>query len=134
MSTQQNIAAVETFLEGLGSGRDPAELASSFAPDLVLDIPGKPGVFPWVGQGVGRGAMAAFIRDLRDLTEPLAFEVDDILANENRAVAIGSLQTKVKETGKVIVSPYALIFSFTGDQVSRFQMLEDTYAVADAAR
>ena len=32
---------------------------------------------PWIGRKVGRQAMADF---MRDLTEPLAFEVEDILA------------------------------------------------------
>lgn len=133
MSIQQNVATTQAFLEGLGIGRAPEDLAALFAADLSLEIPGMPGALPWVGRSTGREAMAAFIRSLRDLTEPLAFDVDDILANEGRTVVVGSLQTKVKQTGKVVSSPFVLIFSFTSGEVSRFQMLEDTYAVARAA-
>ncbi|MBA4806914.1 nuclear transport factor 2 family protein [Brevundimonas sp.] len=134
MSVQHNLSTVQTFLEGLGGGHPPEALATVFAPDLSLEIPGQSGAFPWVGRGAGREAMIAFIRDLRDLTEPLAFDVEDILANEGRAVVVGSLRTRVRRTGKVIVSPFVLIFGFTDQLVSRFQMLEDSHAVAEAAR
>jgi hypothetical protein len=43
MSQQENIAIAQTFLEGVGSGRDPAEIAGPFAADLVFEIQGDDG-------------------------------------------------------------------------------------------
>ena len=39
--------------------------------------------------------MADFLRDLRALPEPLAFDVEDILASDTRAVIVGALRSRV---------------------------------------
>ena len=133
MSHEKNIATAQKFLEGIGSGRDPAEIAGLFDTDLVFEIQGDDGVLPWIGRKTGRQAIADFIRDIRALTEPVAFEVDDILASEHRAAIIGALQTRIKATGKIIATQFAIILTITGDVVTRFQMLEDSFDVSKAA-
>src|SRR5580658_2164219 len=134
MSRQQNIAIAQKLLEGIGSGRDPAEIAALFDADLVFEIQGDDGVLPWVGRKTGRQAIADFIRDIRALTEPITFEIDDILANDSRAAIIGALQTRIKATGRVIATQFAIILTITSDTVTRFQMLEDSFDVSKAAR
>jgi uncharacterized protein len=134
MSHQRNIAIAQKFLEGIGGGRDPTEIAALFDADLVFEIQGNDGVLPWVGRKIGRQAIASFIRDVRTLTEPIAFEVDDILASNNRAAIVGALQTRINVTGKVAATQFAIILTITGNVVTRFQMLEDSFAVSKAAR
>jgi hypothetical protein len=56
-------------------------------------------VLPWIGRKTGRAALADFIRAIRELTEPLTFEVEDILASESRAAIVGALETRIKATG-----------------------------------
>jgi ketosteroid isomerase-like protein len=92
MSQQQNIAIAKTLLEGIGGGRDPAEIAAPFAADLAFEIQGDHGVLPWIGRKTGREAVADFIRQIRILTEPVTFEVEDILASESRAAIVGALE------------------------------------------
>jgi ketosteroid isomerase-like protein len=127
MSYQQNIAMAQKLLEGIGSGRDPAEIAALFDTDLVFEIQGDDGVLPWIGRRTGRQAVADFIRDVRTLTEPITFEVDDILASDSRAAIIGALQTR-------IATQFAIILTISSDVVTRFQMLEDSFDVSKAAR
>jgi uncharacterized protein len=134
MSYQQNVAMAQQLLEGIGSGRDPAEIAALFDTDLVFEIQGDDGVLPWIGRRTGRQAIADFIRDVRTLTEPITFEVDDILASDSRAAIIGALQTRIKATGKVIATQFAIILTISSDVVTRFQMLEDSFDVSKAAR
>ena len=67
---------------------------------------------PWIGRKIGRQAVADFIRDIRALTEPVSFEVEDVLASDSRAV---------------------IILTITGDVVTRYQMLEDGFKVSQAA-
>jgi ketosteroid isomerase-like protein len=134
MSHQQNIALARKLLEGIGSGQDPAEIAALFDTDLVFEIQGDDGVLPWIGRKTGRQAVADFIRDIRTLTEPVTFEVEDILASESRAAIIGALQTRIKATGKIIATQFAVVLTITGDVITRFQMLEDSFDVSKAAR
>src|ERR1700677_3761794 len=131
---QQNIAIAWKFLEGIGSGGDPTEIAALFDADLVFEIQGDDGVLPWIGRKAGRQAVADFIREIRALTEPVSFDVEDILASDGRAAIIGALQTRIKATGKIIATQFAIVLTITGDVVTRFQMLEDSFDVSKAAR
>ena len=134
MSHQQNIAIAQKLLEGIGSGLNPAEIAALFDADLIFEIQGDDGVLPRIGRKTGRQAIADFVRDIRTLTESVSFEVEDILASDNRAAIIGALQTRIKATGKMIATQFAIIQTITGDVVTRYQMLEDSFDVSKAAR
>src|SRR5260370_15884622 len=134
MSPQPDIAIAQKFLEGIGSGWDPAEIAAPFDANLRFEIQGDDGVLPWIGHKTGRQAVADFIRDIRALTEPVAFDVEDILASDRRAAIVGALQTRIKATGKITATQFAIILTITGDVVTRFQMLEDSFDVSKAAR
>ena len=78
--------------------------------------------------------MADFMRDLRAMTEPVAFDVEDILASEARAVIVGSLQTRINATGNVMATQFAIVLTVAGDVITRFQMLEDSFALSKAVR
>ena len=134
MAVQQNIEIARTLLDGIGSSRDPAEIAAAFAEDLVFEIQGDEGALPWIGRKTGREAMTDFLRDLRELTEPLSFDVDDILASDARAAIVGSLRTRIRATGKVTATQFALVLTVADGVVSRFQMLEDSFDLSKAAR
>ena len=134
MNHQHNIAIAQKLLEGIGSDRSPTEIAALFDTEVVFEIQGDDGVLPWIGRKTGRRAIVNFIRDIRTLTEPITFEVDDILASNSRAAIIGALQTRIKGTGKIITTQFAIILTITGDVVTRFEMLEDSFGVSKAAR
>ena len=134
MSRQQNIGVAQKLLEGIGSGQDPFEIAALFDADLLFEIQGDDGVLPWVGRRTGRQAVADFIRDIRALTEPVTFDVEDILASDSRAAIIGALQTRIKATDRIIATQFAIILTVAGNVVTRFQMLEDSFGVSRAAR
>jgi ketosteroid isomerase-like protein len=134
MSSQRNIAIAQKLLEGIGGTQDPVEIAALFDADLVFEIQGDDGALPWIGRKAGRQAVADFIRDIRALTEPVTFDVEDILASDSRAAIIGALQTRIKATGKITATQFAIILTIAGDGVTRFQMLEDSFDVSKAAR
>jgi uncharacterized protein len=134
MSRQQNIAIAQKVLEGIGSGQDPATIAALFDNDLLFEIQGDVGALPWIGRRTGRQAIEDFISDLRALTEPVSFDVEDILASDGRAAIVGSLKTRIKATGRIIASQFAIILTIAGQVVTSFQMLEDSFEVSKAAR
>ena len=134
MSQERNIEIAKELLDGISSQRDPEQIAAPFAENLIFDIQGDDGVMPWIGHKTGRTAMADFLREQRTLTEPLSFDVDDILASENRAVIVGSLRSRIKATSKITTSQFALILTIAQEVVTRFQMLEDSFDMSKAAR
>jgi hypothetical protein len=118
----------------MGGGAKPAEIAQLFSKNLEWEIAGDTGVLPWIGQKSGRAAITDFVNDSRAMLERIGFEVRDILAGDDRAVIIGSLASKLKRTGKIVKTDFAIILTVANDEIVRFQMLEDSFAVSQAAR
>ena len=134
MSEQKNIEIAQELLEGLGAGRAPDEIAGPFSPDVIFEIQGDDGVLPWIGRKSGRSAVVDFVRDIRTMTDPLTFDVEDLLASDNRVAIVGSLKTRIKATGKVTATQFAIILTVAEGVITRFQMLEDSFDVSKAAR
>jgi hypothetical protein len=122
------------FLGRIGSDAEPAEIAKLFSENMEWEIACDIGVLPWIGQKSGRAAITDFVSDSRTMIERISFEVDHILAGDDRAVIIGSLASKLKRTGKIIKTDFAIVLTVTNGEIVRFQMLEDSFAVSNAAR
>ena len=58
------------------------------------------------------------------MIERISFEVHDILAGDNRAVILGSLVSKLKQTGKIIKTDFAIVLTVANREIVRFQMDE----------
>jgi ketosteroid isomerase-like protein len=134
MSREENIDIAGQLLASLGEGKEPGVIAALFREDVVFEIPGDAAALPWIGRKTGREAVAGFIRGLRVMTEPVKFDVQDILASDTRAAIIGELATRIKATGEVVESPFAIILTISGGEIAHFQMLENSFAVSRAAR
>ncbi len=134
ISRDRNIEIAKQLLTGIGEGKDPDALAAMFAEDLGFDIQGDDGVLPWIGHKSGRQAAADFFRQIRVLTEPVKFEVDDILGSKDRAVIVGELATRIKASAKVTHSQFAIILTISGHKITRFQMLEDSFDLSRTVR
>jgi hypothetical protein len=86
-----------------------------FAATLVFEIQGDDGVLPWIGRSTDRQVIADFFRDIRAVTAPVTFDVEDILASDSRSAIIGELRTRIKATGKIIAMRFAIVLTITGD-------------------
>ena len=134
MTQTNNIIIAQQLLSGIGEGKAPDALAAMFAEDLRFEIQGDDGVLPWIGRKKGRQAAADFFREIRLLTEPVKFEVEDILGSPNRAVIVGELATRIKSSGKENHTQFAIILTISGDKITRFQMLEDSFDLSRTVR
>jgi ketosteroid isomerase-like protein len=134
MSSITNLQVARTFLTVIGSGASSDELAGLFSADLDWNIPGDAGVLPWVGHQSGRQAVADFVRDSASMVERISFEIDDVLANDARAVILGGLSTRIKSTGKIINTAFGIILTIVDGKITHFLMLEDSFATSRAAR
>ena len=118
----------------MGSGAEPAEIAKLFSENLEWEIAGDTGVLPWIGKKSGRASVADFVNDSRAMIERISFEIRDVLAGDERAVVLGSLVSRLKRTSKIIKTDFAIVLTVANGEIVRFQMLEDSFAVAQAAR
>jgi uncharacterized protein len=134
MTQNDTIHLAREFLRRLGSGAEPAEIATLFSKNLEWEIAGDTGALPWIGRKSGRAAVTDFVSDSRAMLGRISFEVRDILANDDRAVILGSLASKLKRTSKIINTDFAIILTVANGEIVRFQMLEDSFAVSQAAR
>ena len=134
MGQSDNLQLAQEFLRRLGSNAEPVEIAELFGENLEWEIAGDTGVLPWIGQKRGRAAVIDFVRDSRVLIERVSFEVHDILAGAERAVILGSLASRLKRTGKVGKTDFAIVLTIANGEIVRFQMLEDSFAISQAAR
>jgi hypothetical protein len=131
---QENARIAGQLLDGIGAGADPDEVAALFSDDVRFEVPGDVGVLPWIGANTGRSAASDFFRETRRLIEHVRFDVQDIVTSQDRAVIVGELVSRVKATGRTMDSAFALILTISDGKITRFQMLEDSFAVSRAAR
>lgn len=134
MNSQKNLHLAQQFLEKMGSGASADEIAALCTPDLDWNIPGDTGVLPWIGHQTGRKAMADFVRDTQTMIERVSLDIKDILANDDRAIILGHLQTRINATGKLIDTAFAIVLTFADAKIASFLMLEDSFATSMAAR
>ena len=134
MNQNDTLHLAQEFLGRMGSGAEPTEIAKLFSENLEWEIAGDAGVLPWIGKKSGRAAVINFVSDSRAMIERLSFDVLDILGGDNRAVILGSLASKLKRTGKIVKTDFAIVLTVANGEIVRFQMLQDSFAVSQAAR
>lgn len=134
MSIKDNLEIAHLFLARLGEDAPHEQIAQLFSADLDWNIPGDTGVLPWIGHKTGRSAVVDFLRDASQMIERIRFEVHDVLASEERVIIFGELASRIKKTGKTVEQAYAIVLTIADGKITRFLMLEDSFATANAAR
>ncbi len=134
MSQEHNARIAGALLAALGAGAPADEISALFSADVQLDIAGDVGALPWIGLKIGRHAVADFVRDTRQLLAPIRFDVEAVLADDGRAVIVGELASRVKTTGRLIETAFVLVLRIRDGEITRFRMLEDSFAVSRAGR
>ena len=109
------------------------DVLALFDEDVDWDIPGDRTRVPWVGARRGRHEVSGFYNDLIRYVEPRGLSPHTILADEESAVIVGELASRVKSTAKLIETPFAIVVKVRDGLIIRYRMLEDSQAVADAA-
>jgi ketosteroid isomerase-like protein len=133
MAQAENIAIAKELLEHLATDAEPDAIVELFAEGVTWDIPGDTSAFPWIGRQSGRQAVRSFLVETAAAIVRTGLEIDEVLASDTRTVVIGRLAARVKRTGRTFTTDFAMIITITKGQVTRFQMLEDSFAVAQAA-
>ena len=134
MSQEQNRRIAQQLLAEMGQGADADQIAKLFSADVDFSIAGDVGALPWIGRRTGRRAISDFIRDTRRLIERVRFDIQEILVSDDRAVIVGELASRINTTGKLVELDFALILTVSDGDTRRFNLIEDSFAVSQAAR
>jgi uncharacterized protein len=101
---------------------------------LNFDNPELHKVLPWAGTNRGPQSIVDVFNGIGRVWETKAFEVRDVIANENSVAMFGSFTYRTRVLGKEITSPFALLARVTNDRISYLQFLEDTFGTAASFR
>ena len=126
MSEQQNTALVQQAYANFKNG-DVDGLLSLFSDEITWELPEMTGV-PFGGKREGLGPVMEFFAQVGMTQEPVRFEPTTFVAQDNRVVALGSYDWRVRETGRDFTSNFAHVFTISDGQIVAFQEFMDTAA------
>lgn len=132
MSTQEHVQLVQAGYVAFGSGDIPAIL-EMLTDDVEWVIPG-PTDLPWKGMRRGKAAVADWFPLLGQNIEFHVFEPHSLIAQGNQVVCLLHIESVMRCTQQPLAYEEAQIWTFRNGKVARFQIFEDTAAVAAAYR
>ena len=134
MNTSQiSSETVKQFFAAFGKG-DIEGIVETFDPaaTIVAVRAGKPeGTEPY-GSYTGRTGVRQFVANLGRTFDTQAFSVDTVIAEGNTAFARGSFTHKVRATGNLYSSDWALTCVVRGGKIVEYRFFEDSASFARA--
>ncbi len=125
--------ATEALFAARAAGASPKQLAKHFDKNVDWYIQGDTAHVPWLGRKVGRAEIAEHFAQLEELTTPEKLEVDAIIGDGDRAIAVGTFRVKILATGRSFDSEFA--FDITVGKnglITRYHVTEDSFALSNA--
>lgn len=128
------LKVVQAFFDKFKSGASPEELASAFDEKAEMFIPGDVKNVPWIGKRIGRAAITAHFKLLRENIKPEKLEFTDILSKGNRVVILGYLESRMKKNNNVMKSEFSIDIVVENGLLTRYHLLEDSFEVSAKAK
>jgi hypothetical protein len=97
---------------------------------LNFDNPELHKVLPWAGTNRCPQSLVDAFNGMGRVWETKAFEVRDVIANEQSVALFGSFTCKTRTLGREITSPFALLAKVTSEKISYVRFREDTFGTA----
>ena len=132
MSEQENERVVQAMFAAFGRGDIPGVL-DRLTEDIEWRIAG-PSELPFAGLHRGRAEVAQFFETFNGASEFEVFEPQEYFSRGDRVVVLGHERQRVKATGLVVETEWAMVFTLSGGKIARFHNFVDTHAVAAAHR
>ncbi len=127
----QNISAVAQQAYEAFQRADIPGVLSQLSDDVEWTIPTIENV-SFSGPRRGRDRVAEFFATLAQQQDVIRFEPKESVASDDKVVALGSYQWKVKSTGRTWGSDFAHVFTIRDGKIVRFQEYTDSAAAAAA--
>ena len=132
MGEHENEQVVREMYAAFGRGDVPAVL-DTLAEDIEWRIAG-PSELPYAGLHRGRDEVAKFFETLGGSSEFEVFEAQEYFSRGDKVVVLGHERQRVKATGLVVETEWAMVFTLRGGKIAKYHNFVDTHAVAAAHR
>jgi uncharacterized protein len=127
----QNITALPQQAYAAFQRADIPAVLSQLADDVEWVIPTIDNI-SFSGPRRGHAQVAEFFRTLGEEQEAIYFEPRELIAGDDKVVALGSYEWKVKATGRTWRSDFVHVFTVRDGKIVRFQEYTDSAAAAKA--
>jgi ketosteroid isomerase-like protein len=126
MSTQNNVEVVKQAYENFKTGNIQS-LLNLLSEDVTWRLPEMENV-SYGGARSGREEVASFFTSLADSQEALQFEPREFVSSDDKVVALGRYDWRVKATGREYGGDWAHVFTVRDGKIYGFQEYMDTAA------
>ncbi len=127
MDEQANVRVVEGMFSSLERG-DIQGVLDRLSDDVEWRI-AAPSELPYAGIHRGRDEVARFFRTFGQEAEFEMFEPQEYLARGNKVVVLGHERQRIKASGQVVETDWAMVFVLREGRITRFRNYVDSHAV-----
>ena len=132
MGEHENERVVQEMYAAFGRGDIPGVL-DQLADDIEWRIAG-PSELPYAGLHRGRDEVAKFFETFGQVSEFEMFEAQEYFSRGDKVVVLGHERQRVKATGHVVETEWAMVFTLRAGKIARYHNFVDTHALAVAHR
>jgi ketosteroid isomerase-like protein len=132
MTEQSSIQVVREMFAAMAR-RDIAGVLDRLSEDIEWRIAG-PSELPFAGTHRGRDEVARFFETFGRSAEFEEFEPQEYFASGEKVVVLGRERQRVRKTGRVVETEWAMAFVVRDGKIAKFHNYVDTHAVASAHR
>lgn len=124
MDERANVRVVEGMFSSLQRG-DLAGVLDRLSDDIEWRIAG-PSELPYAGIHRGRDEVAKFFQTFGQAAEFEVFEPREYLAKGDKVVVLGHERQRIKASGQVVETDWAMVFTLRDGRIARFRNYVDS--------
>jgi ketosteroid isomerase-like protein len=121
---QANVRVVEGMFSSLQRG-DIAGVLDRLSDDIEWRIAG-PSELPYAGIHRGRDEVARFFQTFGQAAEFEVFEPREYLAKGDKVVVLGHERQRIRASGQVVETDWAMVFALRDGRITRFRNYVDS--------
>ncbi len=131
MDEQANVRVVEGMFSALRRG-DITGVLDRLSDDIEWRI-AAPSELPYAGIHRGRDEVAKFFQTFGQAAEFEEFQPREYLAKGDKVVVLGHERQRIKASGQVVETDWAMVFALRDGRIARFRNFVDSREVTPSA-
>jgi ketosteroid isomerase-like protein len=120
--SRENVEIAKLAMDGFN--RNDADAVMEFTTSDVEWFPAMPGTIEGDSY-LGREAVETYIEEGRDIWEEIRIDAEEFRDLGDRALLLGRMEGLGRGSGARVTTPYAMVFDFRGNKISRVRSFLD---------